>query len=33
VLDANGTAGHQPDSDYVIDVTGYTGALSTASVT
>ena len=33
VVDVNGTAGYQSGSDYVIDVTGYTGTISTASFT
>lgn len=30
VIDANGTAGYQAEADYVIDVTGMTGTLSTS---
>ncbi|HEX3675679.1 MAG TPA: calcium-binding protein [Rhizomicrobium sp.] len=33
VVDANGTAGYQASADYVIDVTGYTGTLTTGSFT
>ncbi|HTQ14830.1 MAG TPA: calcium-binding protein [Rhizomicrobium sp.] len=33
VVDANGTAGYQAGADYVIDVTGLTGTLSTANFT
>jgi hypothetical protein len=31
VIDHNGTAGYQADQDYVIDVTGFSGTLTTGS--